>query len=127
MRGTRRALQAATRLVDAWRGRDAAALAATLHPHAVLTAEGLDAVTEPVRGADAVATTLLHLTAGAAPDRLTAGAGPDRLTLAEANGGPAIVLRSADAVRGVVVLEARRGVVTRLWAVFTPAKLRTWT
>lgn len=108
----------AGRLLHAWRVRDAAALRAVLHPRAVLTADGVGAAAHAVRGAGAVATAVLQLTAEL-PD---AG-----LELSEANGAPAIVLRSQGGVRGVVVLEIRRRTVLRLWAVFTPAKLSTWT
>jgi len=110
--------ETAKRLRDAWRVRDAAALTAALHRRAVLTADGLSAETHAVRGGGAVATALLQLTAGL-PE--------PGLELAEANGSPAIVLRSHGTVRGVVVLEVRRHAVTRVWAVFTPSKLSTWT
>ncbi|QAY60108.1 hypothetical protein ET475_08970 [Microbacterium protaetiae] len=108
---------AAQRLLTAWQARDAAALAAALHRRVSLTAEGVEALVDPVRGAAAVAATLLHLDAG-----------PGRLTLTEATGMPAILLRTAEGrVRAVVVVESRRHLVIRLWAVFNPAKLTTWT
>ncbi|UUT36036.1 hypothetical protein [Microbacterium elymi] len=57
---------------------------------------------------------------------LTDGAG--RLELAEATGMPAILLRTpGGGVRGVVVVESRRHLVIRLWAMFNPAKLTMWT
>jgi len=118
MGGRRRADEATARLVQAWRARDAGVLAGLLHPSVVLTADGLDGVAHaPVRGATAVAETLLRLTTPPAPGELSA---------AIANGVPAVVVHSSGTTRGVVVVEVRRGLVTRLWAVFNPLKLSTW-
>nr|WP_274635984.1 hypothetical protein [Microbacterium bovistercoris] len=108
---------AAQRLLAAWQARDAAAVTAVLHRRASLTADGVGTLTEPVRGAADVTATLLHLTDGAG-----------RLELAEATGMPAILLRMpSGGVRGVVVVESRRHLVIRLWAMFNPAKLTMWT
>jgi hypothetical protein len=118
MRSRREADHATGRLLGAWRARDAAVLAGVLHRRVVFTADGLGAVADiPIRGVEAVTATLLHLTSRSAPEDLSATV---------ANGAPAILLRASGSTRGVVVVEVRHGLVTRLWAVFSPRKLSSW-
>lgn len=109
---------AARHLIDAWRAQDAAVLTRVLHRRVVLTTDGLGSTADhPVRGAPGVAAALLRMT----PPEVR-----HEWELSEATGMPGIVLRRDGRVHGVIVVETRRGHITRLWGVFNPLKLTTW-
>ncbi|MEQ6896620.1 hypothetical protein [Microbacterium sp. KR10-403] len=118
MRGRRAAQTTVRRLLDAWRAGDAAAVAAVLHPRVTLTIDAAAPGDAPAGGAPAVAAALLGLSHGIEPEGFS---------LVEATGMPGILLRTTGSVRGVVVVEAHRARVARLWAIVAPAKLTTWT
>jgi len=117
MRGRRAAETTVRRLLDAWRAGDAAAVAAVLAPRVTLTVDAAAVGDTPASGAPAVAAALL---------RLSHGIAPEGFSVVEATGTPGILLRTTGSVRGVVVIEAHRARVARLWAILTPSKLTTW-
>lgn len=98
---------------------DAIALKGLLHPDVVAITDGGGKVTaalEPVQGANAVATLLIHLQ----------NTSDTRLEECAVNGRPGLLLRREERVVGVVHVTIDKDWITTVWLVLNPDKLRGW-
>ncbi|MER7499879.1 RNA polymerase sigma factor SigJ [Nonomuraea pusilla] len=105
---------------QAWEAGDVHALIGLLDPDAVVIADGGGRVVRRprVEGAEQVARACVELT-GRAPG----------LTILErtVNGRPGLVAQQDGATTAVLAFDVAGGRVRRIWAVFAPEKLRSWT
>ncbi|GLX99153.1 RNA polymerase sigma factor SigJ [Herbidospora sp. NBRC 101105] len=104
----------------AWEAHDIEALIALLDPGVTVTADGgglADAVLRPIEGVDQVVRYAAEL-AGKLPD----------LTLVErtVNGQPGLVMRQDGVTVTVLAFDVAGDLITRIWAVRNPEKLRPW-
>jgi len=102
------------RLAEAWRTGDVAAQVA---PDAFAVCDGGGHVAAPflpLRGAAEVARLLHALLPG------------NDLTVESVNGHPGLVLRRTGRAVAVIAVTCDRNLVTALWVVLNPAKLRPW-
>ncbi|WP_043262220.1 RNA polymerase sigma factor SigJ [Streptomyces sp. e14] len=105
---------------EAWQTRDIAALVGLLDPAAVMTADGgglVGTVLRPVEGGARIAQYMAAI-ADRAPG----------LELLErtVNGTPGLVALRDGAVATVAAFDVRDDVVTRIWVIRNPEKLRPW-
>jgi RNA polymerase sigma factor (sigma-70 family) len=106
----------------AWETGDIGALIGLLDPGATMTADGgglVSARLRPIEGAKPIARYLAGL----------AGRAPSDLTLLEhtVNGQPGLVAQRAGVTVTVIAFDLADGLITRIWAVRNPDKLRPWT
>jgi RNA polymerase sigma factor (sigma-70 family) len=105
----------------AWEAGDIGALIGLLDPGATMTADGgglVSAQLRPIEGARRIARYLI-----AVADRA-----PDDLTFSEhtVNGQPGLVAQRGDSIETVVAFDVAAGLITHIWAVRNPDKLRPW-
>jgi RNA polymerase sigma-70 factor (ECF subfamily) len=105
---------------EAWEAKDIEALVGLLDPEATMVADGgglVGAALRPVEGSEQIAAYLIHI-ATKAPG----------LTLLErtVNGRPGLVAQHTGVTVTVAAFELDGGLVTRIWAVRNPEKLRPW-
>ncbi len=108
------------RFAQAWAAQDIDALIGLLDPAATSTADGGGVVTaalQPLHGGEPIARYLVEL-AGRIPN----------LTLVErtVNGQPGLVLQRDDVIEAVLAFDVANNLITRIWAVRNPDKLRSW-
>ncbi|WP_330294640.1 RNA polymerase sigma factor SigJ [Streptomyces sp. NBC_00503] len=106
---------------EAWEAKDIKALVGLLAPDATMIADGgglVGAALRPVEGSERIAQYLIHI-ADKAPG----------LTLLErtVNGQPGLVAQLSGTTVTVAAFGLTDGLVTRIWAVRNPEKLRPWT
>ncbi|MFJ8976893.1 RNA polymerase sigma factor SigJ [Streptomyces sp. NPDC102282] len=105
---------------EAWETTDIAALVDLLDPAAVMTADGggmVGTVLRPVEGGAHIARYMVAL-ADRAPGL--------ELLERSVNGAPGLVARRAGVVTTVASFDVTDGLVTRIWVVRNPEKLRPW-
>lgn len=108
------------RFQRAWSAKDLEALVTLLDPAAILIADGgglANAAVRPVRGSEQIARYLVAL-ARHVPNQ--------QLLPRTVNGRPGLVARQDDVTVTVAAFEVAGGLITRIWAVRNPEKLRTW-
>ncbi|MGW0080986.1 RNA polymerase sigma factor SigJ [Streptomyces sp. NPDC003393] len=108
------------RVKEAWETKDIAALVGLLDPAAVMTADGggvVGAVLRPLEGGARIAQYMVAV-ADKAPGL--------QLLERTVNGVPGLVARRAGVVMTVASFDISDGLVTRIWAVRNPEKLRPW-
>jgi RNA polymerase sigma-70 factor (ECF subfamily) len=108
------------RVKEAWETKDIAALVGLLDPAAVMTADGggvVGAVLRPLEGGARIAQYMVAIV-DKAPGL--------RLLERTVNGLPGLVARRAGVVMTVASFDISDGLVTRIWAVRNPEKLRPW-
>ena len=106
---------------EAWEARDIEALVDLLDPDATMIADGggmVGTVLRPVEGSERIAQYLIHI-AGKAPG-LT-------LLVRTVNGRPGLVAQHAGVTVTVAAFSVTEGLITRIWAIRNPEKLRPWT
>ncbi|MFD3869300.1 RNA polymerase sigma factor SigJ [Streptomyces sp. NPDC058623] len=106
---------------EAWEAKDIEALVGLLDPAATMTADGggmVGTVLHPVEGSENIAAYLIHI-ADKAPG----------LTLLErtVNGRPGLVAQHAGTTVTVAAFHLADGLITHIWAIRNPEKLRPWT
>ncbi|MFE7894995.1 RNA polymerase sigma factor SigJ [Streptomyces sp. NPDC057412] len=109
------------RVKEAWENKDIAALVGVLDPAAVMTADGgglVGTVLRPVEGGTRIAQYMVAI-ADRAPGL--------ELLERSVNGAPGLVARRGGVVVTVASFEVVDGIVTRIWVVRNPEKLRLWT
>jgi RNA polymerase sigma-70 factor (ECF subfamily) len=106
---------------EAWEAKDVAALIGLLDPDATVVGDGgglVQAAPHPIEGGEAIA----HFLVGLAEQA------PDLVFLERTvNGQPGLVLEYGGAVVTVMAFDVAADLVTHVWAVRNPEKLRPWT
>ncbi|RFU37452.1 RNA polymerase subunit sigma-24, partial [Actinomadura logoneensis] len=105
----------------AWAANDIGAFVAVLAPDAVAVGDGggvVAAMPEPVEGAERIARHMVDIISRA-----------PGMTVSEemVNARPGLVARYAGGIAGVFAFEFEDGLVSRIWCVRNPEKLRPWT
>ena len=103
-----------------WRDNNIAAMRRRLRADALLVADGGGISTPPAReivGADFVLASLAHLRDVLAVDSLGG---------ASVNATPGIVMCADDRVVAVLVFTVVDGLISRVWVIANPAKLKQW-
>ncbi|MEV1092851.1 RNA polymerase sigma factor SigJ [Streptomyces microflavus] len=113
--------EAVRRVKDAWERKDIAALVDLLDPAAVMTADGgglVGTVLRPIEGGARIAQYMVAI-ADRAPGL--------ELLERSVNGAPGLVARRGGTVMTVASFDVDGdGLITRIWAVRNPEKLRPW-
>ncbi|MGQ4387998.1 RNA polymerase sigma factor SigJ [Streptomyces sp. SAS_270] len=112
--------EAVRHVKEAWETKNIAALVDLLDPAAVMTADGggmVGAVLRPIEGGARIAQYMVAI-ADKAPGL--------ELLERSVNGAPGLVAQRAGVVMTVAAFDVTDGLVTRIWAVRNPEKLRPW-
>jgi RNA polymerase sigma-70 factor (ECF subfamily) len=115
-----RSIGAVRAIQGAWTSGDVAGLSPLLHEDAQLVVDTGGRVTAPesARG---------RASAVQALARVLGGPGVATTTVHSVNGSAGLALRDADSrVVGIITVAVRRRVVSRIWIVLNPDKLRHW-